>query len=179
MVSSSFKGYRIRSSRKSRRRVTTIEVLKMGSTEKKGASRRNKQITIQLERGKFWQQTGSKGGRNNQFWDMDFLQNGLIYLRHEKLSQNSEAYGRYMRGFEHIFHRCGQLRSSVEFLLVIYLFKQQSFVCKGGEQSLETLLQERENRWRWRTLFSEDSIMLLWRWRTLFSSCKFCNFLIF
>ena len=44
-----------------------------------------------------------------------------------------------MRGFEHFFHRCGQLRNSAEFLLVIHcLFKQQiSTDDRRGLQKLE------------------------------------------
>ena len=43
-----------------------------------------------------------------------------------------------MRGFEHVFHRCGQLRNSAEFLLVIHcLFKQQISIDEGRGESSE------------------------------------------
>ena len=54
-----------------------------------------------------------------KFRDMGFFQKILIYQTHGEFAEKSEGFGRFSRRSEHVFHRCGQLRSSTEFLLVI------------------------------------------------------------
>ena len=89
-----------------------------------------------VRRGKFQQQTGSKWGRNNRFRDMGFFQKIPVYQTSEEFAEKSERFGRFSRCSEHVFSRCGQLKSGAEFLLGIHLFEQQISVCRGGVGSL-------------------------------------------
>ena len=84
--------------------------------------------------GDFLQWTASKLRRKLKFWDMGFFQKTPIYQTHGEFDENSEQFGRLSRCSEHVFHRCGQLRSSAEFLLMIYLFEQQISTETGGRR---------------------------------------------
>ena len=68
---------------------------------------------------------------------MDFFQKIPIYYNRVKFAEKSERFGRFSRCSQHIFHRCDQLRSSAEFLLVICLYEQQISTDRGGGGSAE------------------------------------------
>ena len=65
---------------------------------------------------------------------MGVLQNGFMYQTPEKFAEKSERFGRFSRFSGHMFHKCGQLRSSAEFLLVICLYAQQISTDRGERE---------------------------------------------
>ena len=87
--------------------------------------------------GDFLQWTAGNLRRKLKFRDMGFFQKIPIYQTREAFAEKSERFRRFSRCSEHVFSRCGQLKSSREFLLWIDLIEQQNFLReRGGVRSL-------------------------------------------